>query len=161
EAVKPAVVEGNVFDDVVLESEKTEAPLDSELTGLDQLEDDDIEDVDSLLDNVEVDVSGVMDTEETDADLDDDMVMDLDEGSLDDVLTAKSMPSDADVDMLLAETHEETPSLEALQDTVRQLEDRVEELERRLRDEIAQLVPAEAAKIIREEIAALAADLED
>ena len=164
EAEEPAVVEGNVFADAAPEAE---VPVDAELTGLDQLEDDDIEDVDSLLDNVEVDVSGVMDAEEADADLDDDMVMDLDEGSLDDVLATESMPPDAgmevdaDVDMLLAETREETPSIEALQATVRQLEGRVEELERRLRDEIAQLVPAEAAKIIREEIAALASELED
>ncbi|MEZ7197480.1 hypothetical protein AB6M95_12010 [Pseudodesulfovibrio sp. 9FUS] len=155
-----AIVEGNLFTDAV------EAPVDAELTGLEQLEDDDIEDVDSLLDNVEVDVSGVMDAEESDADLGDDMVMDLDEGSLDDVLAAEAMPPDAgmdvdaDVDLLLAETREE-PSLEALQATVRQLEGRVEELERRLREEIAQLVPAEAAKIIREEIAALAAELDD
>jgi pilus assembly protein FimV len=154
---KPAVVEGNVFDEAAAGAE---APVDAELTGLDQLEDDDMDDVDSLLDNVEVDVSGVMGAEEADGVMDDDMVMDLDEESLDDVLEVEPVPSEAD-DALPTETGEASPSLESLQATVRQLEDRVEELERRLRDEIAQLVPAEAAKIIREEIAALASELED
>ncbi|EGB15882.1 hypothetical protein DND132_2679 [Pseudodesulfovibrio mercurii] len=166
EPAGPVVVDGNVFAD--LAAEAVEAPVDAELTGLDQLEDDDIEDVDSLLDNVEVDVSGVVDAEEAEADLDDDLVMDLEEGSLDEVLAAEAMPPDAgmdveeDVALLLAETHgEDEPTLESLQAKVRQLEGRVEELEHRLREEIAQLVPAEAAKIIREEIAALAADLDD
>ncbi|WP_272701074.1 hypothetical protein [Desulfovibrio sp. Fe33] len=146
--------------------------MDAELTGLDELGDDDIEDVDSLLDNVEVDVSDVVDSEEVDAEMDDDMVMDLDEGSLDEALAAESGPSDS-MDESMGEDMSETgqlpvipagegePTLAELQAKVRQLEGRVEELELRLRDEIAQMVPAEAARIIREEIAALAADFDD
>ena len=160
----PSVVAGNVFANLEAASAAADEAVDSELTGLDQLEDDDIEDVDSLLDNVEVDVSDVVDAE---SDLDEDM-LDLDEESLDEVLTAEAMPPDAGMDVdipvaaLLEETREEgAPTLESLQNKVHQLEGRVEELERRLREEIAQMVPAEAARIIREEIAALAADFED
>jgi pilus assembly protein FimV len=141
-------------------------PMDAELTGLEELGDDDIEDVDSLLDNVEVDVSDVVDTEAVDAELDDDMVMDLDEGSLDEVLAAESEPSDVDMDeepglLPIIPAGEGEPTLAELQAKVRQLEGRVEELELRLRDEIAQMVPAEAARIIREEIAALTADFDE
>ncbi|MCJ2166160.1 MULTISPECIES: hypothetical protein [unclassified Pseudodesulfovibrio] len=168
-ASEPQVVAGNVFEN----AQKSTAPVeevDAELTGLDALEEDEIEDVDSLLDNVEVDVSDVVDAE---ADLEaEDMDLDLDMGGdLDDALLAESMPLDAgidvsddvDVDQLLVEARSEADdaTMAELHDKVEHLEARVEELERRLRDEIAQMVPAEAARIIREEIAALAAEIDD
>ena len=171
-AAEAQVVAGNVFaKSKARAAEPAPAePEDAELTGLEALEDDDIEDVDSLLDNVEVDVSDVVDAEasleDEDIDLSD---MDLD-SSLDDVLTAEAMPEDAgmevpdiDVDSLLMETRADVgeATLADLQSKVRMLEGRVEELEKKLKDEIAQLVPAEAARIIREEIAALAAELDD
>lgn len=160
------VVEGNVFANA---AKPAAEPEDAELTGLEALDEDDIDDVDSLLDNVEVDVSDVVDAE---AAMDDDLELDdLDiEGDLEEVLTAEAMPPDAgmemggmDVDELLVETRAEAgeASLGDLQSKVRMLEGRVEELEKKLKDEIAQLVPAEAARIIREEIAALAAELDD
>lgn len=165
---EPQVVMGNVFESEAGEAASPEE-ADSELTGLDELEVGDIEDVDSLLDNVEVDVSDVVDAE---ADLDaENLDMDDLDGSMEEVLTAESMPpdagmdlsSDVDMDQLLEEARTEAgeASLAGLQSTVHTLEARVEELERRLRDEIAQMVPAEAARIIREEIAALAAELDD
>ena len=144
-------------------------PVDSELTGLDELDEEDMDDVDSLLDNVEVDVSDVMDADEEEAEIEvPDVEMDA---SLGDVLAAEVMPpdvgvdvsDDVDVDQLLVEARSEAEasSVAELQGKVALLESRVEELEKRLRDEIAQLVPAEAARIIREEIAALAAELDD
>ena len=127
--------------------------------------------MESLLDNVDVDVSGV---EDIDADMEGDALdtsdIDVDTG-LSEMLTAENMPHDAgvdvsgdvDVDQLLADVRTETSSsaVVELQGKVALLEGRVEELENRLREEIAQLVPAEAARIIREEIAALARELND
>jgi len=152
----------------------------SDLAGLDQLEDeDDIEDMDSLLDNVEVDVSDVVADEiEIEAgvdgvdDIDDIEIPDMDvDTGLTDMLTEEAMPHDAgvdvsddvDVDQLLADVRTEAgaSTVADLQGKVALLEARVEDLENRLREEIAQLVPAEAARIIREEIAALAQELGD
>ena len=157
------------MDEPEIEPEQASAEvLDAELTGLDELEADDMEDVDSLLDNVEVDVSDVVDAE---MDEDSDMPkMDVDD-SLGDVLAAEAMPTDigidvsadVDVDQLLVEVRSDTEasSVAELQGKIVLLESRVEDLEKRLRDEIAQMVPAEAARIIREEIAALAQELDD
>jgi pilus assembly protein FimV len=184
----------------------------SDLTGLDSL-DGDMEDMDSLLDNVEVDVSGVVsdavsgpddtgdeavgggidfddlpdadipgpdDSDLDDSDLDD-SDMDIMGSDMGDVLTAEAMPPDAgvdvsddvDVDQLLADVRTESASVAAavpgpasasvaeLQDKVARLEARVAELETRIRQEIASLLPAEAARIIREEIAALAREMDD
>lgn len=157
--------------DVAMEEPAEEAaPMDSELTGLEDLDEEGLDDVDSLLDNVEVDVSDVEDAEEDEAeDID---IPDVEmEDSLGDVLAAEAMPpdvgvnvsDDVDVDQLLVETRfeAEASSVAELQGKVTLLESRVEDLEKRLREEIAQLVPAEAARIIREEIAALAAELDD
>nr|WP_321513544.1 hypothetical protein [uncultured Pseudodesulfovibrio sp.] len=166
DVINPAVV-GNVFQDI-RKAEQSAEEMDSELTGLDALEDDAIEDVDSLLDNVEVDVSDVVDVE-TDDDMD---MSDLDmDANLDDVLAAEIMPPDAghdvsndvDVDQLLVDVRSEAgeATVADLQDKIAMLESRVEDLEMRLRDEIAQMVPAEAARIIREEIVALASELDD
>lgn len=194
----------------------------SDLTGLDALEDD-MEDMDSLLDNVEVDVSDVMGDSMTadigadmGADMDDDMgslsdadisdmdlpevdmsgvgrpgpavsaaaaamagdpdvdAMDMDGMDLGDELAREAMPPDAgldvsddvDMDQLLADVRPEASamgeaSLPELQAKVARLEARVAELESRIRQEIANLLPAEAARIIREEISALASELED
>jgi len=146
----------------------------SDLTGLDKLEDDeDMEDVESLLDNVEVDVSDVEDPTAEDIEALD--MPDIDTADLipdvGDMLTAEVMPpdvgvnvsDDVDVDQLLVDVRTEASAsvMAELQDKVTMLEGRVEELENRLREEIAQLVPAEAARIIREEIAALASELDD
>jgi len=80
---------------------------------------------------------------------------------------------DVDVDQLLADVRTESASAPAavpgsapasvaeLQDKVARLEARVAELETRIREEIAHLLPAEAARIIREEIAALAREMDD
>jgi len=140
----------------------------SDLAGLDKLdENDDIEDMDSLLDNVEVDVSDIVEDETEDLDVSD---MDVDTG-LTDMLVAEVMPQDVgvdvsdevDVDQLLADVRTEASAsvVAELQGKVALLEARVEDLEKRLRNEIAQLVPAEAARIIREEIAVLARELDD
>ncbi|MFH1914164.1 MAG: hypothetical protein ABIK45_07810 [Pseudomonadota bacterium] len=159
----------------------------SDLTGLDALEDD-MEDMDSLLDNVEVDVSDVMgdsmrdsmtddmgepiaDADISDMDLPDMDMPDMDMGN---ELAREAMPPDAgldvsddvDMDQLLADVRPEVSeiaeaSLPELQAKVARLEARVAELESRIRQEIANLLPAEAARIIREEISALASELED
>jgi len=131
----------------------------AELAGIEELESDDMEDMDSLLDNVEVDVSDLADDVEA-----------LPETDLGGALAAEVMPADSGIDIsdevsvdeLLADVvDEDIPTVEALQSKVALLEARVEDLETRLRDEIAQLVPAEAARIIREEITALAQELDD
>ncbi len=128
----------------------------SDIIGLDELEEDD--DMDSLLDTVEVDMSDI------------DMPVEgenVPEAGIDmeAALVAESIPQDAgidvsedmDVDQLLANVCEDAcdPVIANLQDKVAALEARVEELENQLRHEIAQMVPVEAARIIREEIAAL------
>ncbi|CCH48956.1 midas domain-containing protein [Pseudodesulfovibrio piezophilus] len=194
----------------------------SELAGLEALEDEGMDDMDSLLDNVEVDVSDVETSVETDeADLDipevdipdtdfptipptdaaeaaltDAETSDMDTATenvsameteedlgedlpdeimagvdMDEVLTSENMPQDAgidvsddvDVNQLLADVRSETSAsvIAELQEKVAMLETRVEDLETMLREEIAQLVPAEAARIIREEITALADELEE
>lgn len=170
----------------------------SGLAGLDRL-DDDMEDMDSLLDNVEVDVTDVVGGPDGDEEAGSDLAdSDLDDMGLDDVdlpemelpevdlsagmaaaaamdmgdeLAREAMPPDAgvdvsdevDVDQLLADVRTETVtvSVPELQAKVARLEARVAELEGRIREEIATLLPAEAARIIREEIAALASELDD
>lgn len=149
----------------------------AELGGVDRLDEDDaMEDMESLLDNVEVDVSDIVEGSDDEGDGKDFDVADLDvddvaAGSLSDMITAEAMPPDAgvdvsgdvDVDQLLADVRTETSAsaVAELQAKVVMLEARVEGLEHRLREEIADLVPAEAARIIREEIAALARELDD
>jgi pilus assembly protein FimV len=88
-----------------------------------------------------------------------------------DELAREAMPPDAgvdvsdevDVDQLLADVRTETATVGVpeLQAKVARLEARVAELEGRIREEIATLLPAEAARIIREEIVALASELDD
>jgi pilus assembly protein FimV len=170
----------------------------SGLAGLDRL-DDDMEDMDSLLDNVEVDVTDVVGGPDGDEEAGSDLAdSDLDDMGLDDVdlpemelpevdlsagmaaaaamdmgdeLAREAMPPDAgvdvsdevDVDQLLADVRTETATVGVpeLQAKVARLEARVAELEGRIREEIATLLPAEAARIIREEIVALASELDD
>jgi len=145
----------------------------AELAGMERLDDDGpMDDMESLLDNVEVDVSDIMDESDDDAELDlpDLDVDDVGVDSVSDMITAEAMPEDAgvalapgeDVDQFMADVRTESvPDVAALQAKVASLEARVEDLEHRLREEIAQLVPAEAARIIREEIEALARELDD
>ncbi len=169
--------EDDLFTEPGAESDE-DSELDlAELAGVDRLDEDDaMENMESLLDNVEVDVTGIVDDSDDEDDDNDFDVPDLDmddvaAGSLSDMITAEAMPPDAgldvsgdvDVDQLLADVRTETSAsaVAELQAKVITLEARVEELEHRLREEIADMVPAEAARIIREEIAALARELDD
>ncbi|NDV19677.1 hypothetical protein GO013_09625 [Pseudodesulfovibrio sp. JC047] len=158
-----AVVAGNVFNQIRKNTQDS-TEVDSDLTGLEALENDAIEDVDSLLDHV--DVSDVIDAES-----DDGLGMDIAVEDFEDVEIPErvspdaeyDMADDLDVDGLLEDVCSETEAatIAELQDTVAALESRVEDLEKRLRDDIAQMVPAVAARIIREEIVALANDLDE
>jgi len=166
----PQVVAGNVFDTMdTAAPQEADIPTDAELTGIETLEEEDMDDVDSLLDNVEVDVSDVVEDEAEDDEIE---MPDIEMNStFDEVLTEEAMPpdvghdvsADVDVDELLIEARSEAEAstVAELQGKVALLESRVDDLERRLRDEIAQMVPAEAARIIREEIAALAQELDN